>query len=156
MPHSFLIYAQWAGRVIAGIVGCFAFYMAFFLYEDEEGRWQNRIDELWVAVHDRARITDSVSIALFNKIAQTLVLAANRVFGKRLISIQMFAVSTNLSLAGASIVFVIATLVEKHEADSDTYVVFSSMSFRQLRKLQSGSYQSEDSRASLSNRACCS
>jgi len=33
-----------AKALIALGVGCLGFYMAMFLYEDEEGQWQNRLD----------------------------------------------------------------------------------------------------------------
>jgi len=31
---------------LAGLMACVCFYLAFFLYEDEEGVWQNRIEKL--------------------------------------------------------------------------------------------------------------
>jgi hypothetical protein len=118
-----------AGRGVAFIIGCLAFYLAFFLYEDEEGRWQNRIDDLWIAVHDRARVTDSLSTALFNKIAQALVAVFNSIFGRRLVSFQMFAVSTNLSLAGASLGLLIVTLLDRSDPDFRAFFIGSSSSF---------------------------
>jgi len=39
-----------------------------FLFEDEQGVWQNRVDNLWIAVYGRAKLTDSVATALLNKI----------------------------------------------------------------------------------------
>jgi hypothetical protein len=86
MHHALMI----ASRVLAGIVGAIAFYFAFFLYEDEEGAWQNRIENLWSRVYDRAKVTDSTTLALFNKIAETLNEVFNHAFGKRLISVRAF------------------------------------------------------------------
>jgi hypothetical protein len=100
MPHSLIHGAAIAGRVLAGGLGCVCFYLAFFLYEDEEGRWQNRIDDLWVAVDDRARVTESVSTALFNKIGQFLRQAFDRIFGHHLFSVRSFCASTTMSLLG--------------------------------------------------------
>ena len=31
------------GRVVAGAVGCLAFYIALFLYKDERERWQTNL-----------------------------------------------------------------------------------------------------------------
>jgi hypothetical protein len=53
MHHALIL----VSRVVAGIVGGVAFYFALFLYEDEEGLWQNRIEKLWASVYDRAKIT---------------------------------------------------------------------------------------------------
>jgi hypothetical protein len=89
-----------SGRVCAFILGSFSFYLAFFLYEDEEGVWQNRMDELWVSIHDRAKATDSFSTALMNAVARMLFSAFEWIFGKPLFSIQMLCVSLNLSIAG--------------------------------------------------------
>lgn len=91
------------GRGLALAVACISFYIAFFLYENEEGALRNRIDDLWIAVDERARVTDNRSTALFNKIALKLVSASVAVFGKALVSVRMFAVSTNLSMAGAGL-----------------------------------------------------
>jgi hypothetical protein len=99
-----------SGRVLAFVVACVAFYLAFFLYEDEEGVLRNRIDDLWIAVHDRARVTDSLSTALFNRIAHGLSAASNVVFGEALLSLRMFAVSTNVSLGGAVLVLAVLGL----------------------------------------------
>ena len=38
------------------------------MFEDEQGVWQNRVDNLWIAVYGRAKLTDSVATALLNKI----------------------------------------------------------------------------------------
>jgi hypothetical protein len=86
------------GRIAAGLVGVFAFYLAFCLYEDEQGKWQNRLDELWVSIDDRSKVTDRTSTAIFNKVGQVLITALNRLFGARLVSFEAVAVSIDLSL----------------------------------------------------------
>lgn len=90
-----------ASRIVAGVVAGIAFYFAFFLYEDEEGKWHNRIENLWAAVYDRAKVTDSTSTALFNRIGETLKHQFDALFGTRLISFQSFTTSVCLSMAGA-------------------------------------------------------
>jgi hypothetical protein len=97
MHHALIV----GSRVVAGIVGAIAFYFAFFLYEDEEGVWQNRLENLWIAVSDRATVTNSTSIALVNKIGEVLRRGFTQLFGDHMFSFQAVAVSTNLSLAGA-------------------------------------------------------
>ena len=34
-------------RILAGIAGALLLYVAFFLYEDEEARIQNRLEQIW-------------------------------------------------------------------------------------------------------------
>ena len=115
-----------AGRSLALAVACISFYLAFFLYEDEEGALRNRIDDLWIAVDERAKVTDSRSTALFNKIAQKLVAASVAVFGEALVSVRMFAVSTNLSLAGAGLTGVILclTIYREYFSGRDLSILF--------------------------------
>lgn len=85
------------GRVLAFALGSICFYVAFFLYEDEEGRLQNRIEELWIAIYQRAKETDVLSTALFNRIAQLCVRFLNWLFGDKLFSLRMAFASMTFS-----------------------------------------------------------
>lgn len=86
-------------RLIAIPVGVLAYYAAFFMYEDEEGKWQSRIEMLWVAVNDREKLTGRRTSALFNKVAGVTTRGFNRVFGSRLFSFQSVGVSTGYAIA---------------------------------------------------------
>ena len=100
MHHALIL----GSRILAGAVATIAFYFAFFLYENEEGVWQNRIENLWASVYDRAKITDSTSTALFNQIGDVLRRALNRIYGGKMFSMQTISVSTNLSYSGCILV----------------------------------------------------
>ena len=89
MHHALIV----GSRVLAGIVGAIAFYMAFFLYEDHDGIWQDRINGYWLRVYERAKITDSTTTAVFNKIGDILYRVFSRLFGKRLLSFHAVALS---------------------------------------------------------------
>jgi len=52
-------------RILAASVGSLALYIRLFMYEDEEGKWQNRIDNLWIDIHDRERTAGSKTSASF-------------------------------------------------------------------------------------------
>ena len=104
MPHWLIHGAVIAGRVLVGLLGCVCLYLAFFLYEDEEGEWQNRLDQFWIGVHDRARFTANTSVAFFNKIADVFRNVLNRTFGPKLFSVRSIVASINLSLLGCSLV----------------------------------------------------
>jgi hypothetical protein len=87
-------------RFLAIPVGILSFYTAFFMYEDEEGEWQNRIEKLWVAINDEAKIAGSPTSAFFNKVSVVVTRGFDRIFGSRLFSLQSVGVSTSYSLAG--------------------------------------------------------
>jgi hypothetical protein len=108
MQSWFIHAAAITGRVAAGLVGCLCFYLAFFLYEDEEGVWQNRIENLWLTVYDRAKLTDRTSTALFNRIGDTLRQGFDRMFGHRLFSVRSFCVSITTSFVGVLILILIS------------------------------------------------
>jgi hypothetical protein len=87
-------------RAIVFLIGVVAFYVSVFMHEDEQGRLQNRIDELWVAIDDRQKLVGSRAAAVFNKVAGVVSNAFDRIFGRKLISIQLVGVSTSLAFAG--------------------------------------------------------
>ena len=103
MPHWLIQEARTGGRILAGPVACVCFYVAFFLYEDQEGIWQNRIDSLWIAVYDRAKITKNTSTALLNTVGKVMSRFCDRLFGDDAYSLKAAVVSINLSLAGLCI-----------------------------------------------------
>ena len=86
------------GRVVAGAVGCYCFYVAVFMYKDEKQRWQNRLDSIWVEIDERAQKTDSVFTALINRVSSGTVNVFNLLFGDEAFSLKLMAVSANLSL----------------------------------------------------------
>jgi len=100
LTHGALI----AGRVLAGLVGCVCFYLAFFLYEDEEGeienKLQDKLDGLWIRVHDRARITGSTAAALLNKVGEASLRLIDRLFEHPISPIKLIAISSNISIGG--------------------------------------------------------
>ena len=100
MSPQFVHILGYAGRVVALILGCVAFYFAFFLYEGEEGALQNRLDEVWVEIDERAKQTDTATTAFLNRIFALVSHLLSHIFGGRLISLHMLSMSVNLSLFG--------------------------------------------------------
>ena len=84
-----------ASKILAIVVGCATVFVALFMYEDEEGKWQNRIDELWLAIDDRARITGRKAVALLNKMSDIVTAGLDRVFGHRLLFFRSIGASTS-------------------------------------------------------------
>jgi hypothetical protein len=99
MPHELPEALLKIIKVGSAALGWTAIYFALFLYENEEGVWQNRLDTLWISIHDRARASESLTTSVIRRFAQLLTMLSNRVFGERLLSVQTFCSSINLSIA---------------------------------------------------------
>lgn len=98
-------------RLTAVLLGTFAYYVAFFMYEDQEGEWQNRVESLWVAINDHENLTGSKASAVFDKVSAVATSVFDRIFGQKLFSFQLIGVSTSYSYAslflGLSILFTV-------------------------------------------------
>jgi hypothetical protein len=117
VSHTSAEVAKLVGRTAAFAVGIVAYYFAFFLYENEDGVWQNRIDNLWRAVYQRAEVTNDTTVALFNKIGDVLHKGFDWVFGKKLLSFRSFAISVNLSLAGGGVAIFLLSIMQIHKGE---------------------------------------
>jgi hypothetical protein len=84
-------------RILAIVVALIALYLALFMFEDEEGKWQNSIDELWIAIDDRAKKIGNRTTAIFNKVAGVVTVGLDRLFGRRLFSVRSIGASTSCS-----------------------------------------------------------
>jgi len=84
---------------VVGGFGAVALYISLFLKEDREGKIQDRVDALWVAVDDRQKLTGSRAAAIFNKVATVVSDAFDRFFGPKSVSIQVIGVSSSLAFA---------------------------------------------------------
>jgi len=71
-------------RIILFIISFFGFYIAFFLYENEEGKIQSRIEELWLRLVDW-------NIPGFNKRIVAAVVSGTNNFIDRLIGAEAFS-----------------------------------------------------------------
>jgi hypothetical protein len=97
MAYKMILTACRAVTFLAGVV---AFYVALFLHEDLEGKLQNRVEELWIKIDDRARITGNRAAALFNKVASVVTRTFDRILGQKLVSVQMVGVSSSYAFPG--------------------------------------------------------
>ena len=89
---------------MAGLSGLLAFYVAVFMYEDEEGAIQDRLERIWVSISNRQRESGERISALLTKIGELLDSFLNSVFGKRLFSFQAESVAMCYSVAGLFLV----------------------------------------------------
>jgi hypothetical protein len=90
-------------RTLSGIAGTLLLYVAFFLYEDEEARIQNRLEETWKRIdvlHSRAL---SKEVAFLHGVTKTTSALLDIIFGYKLLSIQSVAVSMAFSVISLTV-----------------------------------------------------
>src|ERR1035441_4230660 len=86
-------------RILAGIAGALLLYVAFFLYEDEEARIQNRLEQIWHKIDALQSTAMSKEMAFLQGATRTTSAILDRLLGHKLLSLQSVAVSMTFSLA---------------------------------------------------------
>jgi hypothetical protein len=84
-------------KIVVGAIGVLAIYVGCFLYEDEEGKLQNRVEELSQSL--KARRDAGESLPLVSTVAGFINHILDRILGKRLFSLRMAGISTCFSLS---------------------------------------------------------
>lgn len=90
-------------QILGILAGSLCLYIAFFLYEDEESRVQNALENLWIRVNDRS---DRASAFMRHLVAEAAGLSSrafDAVFGPTLFSIRAVGVSFSYALASMSV-----------------------------------------------------
>ena len=80
-------------RILSAAIGCVSLYMAFFLYEDERGQLQNRLEELWISIDDEGRKARDRNAAFLRGIVRIVSDAFDRIFGPEILSARAVVVS---------------------------------------------------------------
>jgi hypothetical protein len=93
------------------LLGSLSMYAGLFLYEDEEGRCQNRIEKWSVTVRNRGISARSVAAAFMAGVASLTTRAFDRVFGAKLLSFRSLGVSVCFSTASLFISLEVGRLV---------------------------------------------
>src|ERR1035438_1675411 len=75
------------------------FIQAFFLYENERGELENRIEEMWIRIDDYRQNALSRQVGFFRETSKVTDSIINRFLGVRLVSFQAIAVCMTYSLA---------------------------------------------------------
>lgn len=96
-------------RILAGTVGALLLYVAFFLYEDEEARLQNRLEEIWTRIDALQSGTISREVAFLQGVARTTSAILNRLFGRHLVALRSIAISMTFSFASGSFLWGVYT-----------------------------------------------
>ena len=85
-------------RFLNGI-GMLCLYAGLFLHEDEEGRFQNRIQQWWVKVDDLAKVSHSRAATFMREIARLAGAFLDRLFGSPIRPLRLVGVSVCFSIA---------------------------------------------------------
>ncbi len=88
-----------AGAISAGGL---LLYGSMFLYEDEQGKVQNRLEGWWVKLDDQGREVTSNYGLFLRRLSRLTSDRLDALFGDRLLTIQAFLVSFLLSLASVA------------------------------------------------------
>jgi len=86
-------------KIMLTVFGAMCVSIAFLLREDEEGRIQNRLENLWIKIDDLQKQAVSRHIAFIRTVSDAVSNLFNRVFGSKIFSIRSFCISTCLSIA---------------------------------------------------------
>ncbi|MCF6154214.1 MAG: hypothetical protein E3K36_02955 [Candidatus Brocadia sp.] len=106
--------------LISASVLCF--YIAFFLYEDEEGKLQNKLEEWWIKISDAKSTALSRQTRFMRHVSGLVCLWIDRIFGKQLCSLQSAGSSLWYSLATFSFLYFLLAL--SHKAGNSTSFSF--------------------------------
>jgi hypothetical protein len=82
-------------RVFGSVLIC----AGLFLYEDEEGKFQNKVEEWWIALSDKQKASRSRIAAFMQEVARLTGRGFDRLFGQSLFSLRVIPVSIYLSIA---------------------------------------------------------
>lgn len=90
-------------RLLLTCLGLVLMYIALFLREDEEGHLQNQIEELWIRVDDRKYVAMAAHIRFLTKSMALFDQTLNFVFGKKLLSLKGFCLTSLYSILSLGI-----------------------------------------------------
>jgi hypothetical protein len=92
-------------RFVFALVGMTLLYMAMFMYEDDRGKQQNLLVNLWVKVKEREEESLGRQATVLRFAAQIASSGMNRTLGDQIWSIWSLVVSVSLSLSSVYFVF---------------------------------------------------
>jgi hypothetical protein len=91
-------YGLMVARICVAMLGAFLLYLAFFLYEDEAGRYQNRLEQLWIQIDDASQTALARHTAFLKKTIGLLRFGFDSLFGTQLFSLRSVAVTLAYSV----------------------------------------------------------
>lgn len=115
-------------RVLSVIIALLFFYVSLFLYEDEQGQLQNRLEGWWIKTYD----LQSVSLANHIRVLRNLGLKTGQmldaVLGPKFFSLQSICVSSCFAFASANLYqyfFAFDSPLKNHVANAVYWLSFA-------------------------------
>jgi hypothetical protein len=105
-------------------LGVLLICLGLFLYEDEEGRFQNKVEEWWIRLSDKQKVSRSAVAAFMQEVARLTGRGFDRLFGRSLFSLRIIPISIFLSFASAFLVILVMLPHIKHDAAITGYRAF--------------------------------
>lgn len=99
-------------RALSALAGLGSFYLALFMYKDDADRWQNRLVDLWVEIRSGSQGFLSAQAALVKKSSGFVTSWLTWLFGERLVSIRVIAISFSLSFASSMFIFSCLSVID--------------------------------------------
>jgi hypothetical protein len=90
-------------RVFSFLLGGVFIYFSLFLYEDESGKLQNRLENWWVRGHDAEHLYVSRHLRFLRRLAATGNKILVTIFGDRILSLRAVVVSVCFALCSLSL-----------------------------------------------------
>ncbi len=94
------------GRVVAGCLGAILIYSALFLYKEEEGGLENRIEQWWQKIRDLHVHAISRETAFLKVVTDIASKGFTKLFGERLFGLKAVAASVCYSQASILLFFI--------------------------------------------------
>lgn len=119
--------------IVVHFLGVLFVCAGLFLYEDEEGNFQNRVEEWWIKLSDKQKESRSAVAGFMRQVARLTGNGFDRLFGHGLFSVRVIPVSIYLSLASVFlIIFIMFPRIKNtsavHRQDALFWFVFFSLS----------------------------
>jgi hypothetical protein len=97
-------------RLIVGAIGLGLIYQAFLLYETQEGAFANKLEDLWIKIDDLHKVAVAKHTAFVSVLAAFFSTILDRIFGKKLLSVQATCVSVCYAIASLGLTLLVIDL----------------------------------------------
>jgi hypothetical protein len=95
-----------------------------FLYEDEEGKVQNKIEEWWIKLSDKQNVSRSKVAAFMQEVARLTGSGFDLLFGRSLVPLRVVPISIYLSLASLFLLILLTVPGVKYSAGTSRQAAF--------------------------------
>jgi hypothetical protein len=106
------------------LLGAVFICAGLFLYEDEEGKFQNKVEEWWIKLSDKQTASRSRVAAFMQGVAQLTGSGFDRLFGHRLFSLRVVPISIYLSFASCFLLILLVVPAAKYAPTTSRHAAF--------------------------------